>query len=146
MGAITTVASSMKNLGVGTMGSWALNGYFGLSTYQESMQEGRGQVASIARGVGETAIAALMPGGFLGYMAFEAARNAPSLAYDAYMWQRDYRRQLGREQKQAAFQNVAFQDTQATYTMRQAAHQVAQRSRYNIQQALLGNEAKNMMK
>ena len=143
---VAAVRQSMKNLGLGSTLSWGLNGYFGLSTYQEARQEGHGAVSSAIRGAGETALAAFMPGGILGYMAFEAARNAPSLAYDAFIWQKDYRQQLGREQKQLAFQNAAFQETQATYTMRQAGMAIAERSRYNTQQAMLGNEARFMMK
>ena len=143
---VAAVRQSMKSLGLGSVMSWGMNGYFGISTYQEARQEGHGVVGSAVRGVGETALAAFMPGGILGYMAFEAARNAPSLAYDAYQWQKDYRRQLGREQKQLAFQNTAFQETQATYTMRQAGMAIAARSRHNTEQAMLGNEARYMMK
>lgn len=141
---VAAVRQSMKNLGLGSALSWGLNGYFGLSTYQEARQEGHGVVGSAIRGVGETALAATLS--LPGYLAFEAARNIPSLAYDAFIWQKDYRQQLGREQKQLAFQNAAFQETQATYTMRQAGMAIAERSRYNTQQAMLGNEARYMMK
>jgi len=134
----------MKNMGMGDVMSWGLNGYFGLDAYQEARQEGHGKITSAARGIGETALAATLS--LPGYLAFEAVRNAPSMAYDFALWQSDYRRQLGREQKQLAFQNTAFQETQATYTMRQAGMAIAERSRYNTQQAMLGNEARFMKK
>ena len=74
-------------------------------------------------------------------MALEAVSAIPGAAVDFAQWQASYRRQLGREQRQAAFQNAAFQDTQSTYTMRQAGMAIAERSRYNTQQAMLGREA-----
>ena len=44
------------------------------------------------------------------------------------------------------FAHAQFNDTEQAYTMRQAGMAIAKRSRYNINQAMLGNEAKYMMK
>lgn len=80
------------------------------------------------------------------YLALEAVKELPSLAYNGYMAADQYRRQLGRQSRNNAFINAKFDDTEQTYTMRQAGMAIAQRSRYNTQQAMLGNEAKYMMK
>ena len=39
------------------------------------------------------------------------------------------------------FYNATFNDTQQAYTMRQAGMQLAENSKYNLQQSLMGNEA-----
>ena len=40
------------------------------------------------------------------------------------------------------FSNSTFIDTQQTYTMRQAGMNLAKQSKYNIQQAMMGDEAR----
>ena len=53
-------------------------------------------------------------------------------------------RSMNRGAINAPFSNATFVDTQQAYTMRQAGMQMAQASRYNLQQTLLGNEAQYM--
>lgn len=120
--------------------------YFGIDAYQEAKRQGSGTLGAMGSAVESMVLPMLMPGGIPGYLAFEAATSLPGLAVDAYKAQRDYRRMLGQEQRHKAFQQAAFQDTQMTYTMRQSAMAIAQRSRYNTQAAMLGHEAQYMMK
>jgi len=124
----------------------ALTGYFGLDAYQEARREGSGKVGALGSAVSSMALPFLVPGQMAGYLAFEAVTSAPGLAVDAYRGIRDYRRQLGQEQRQRAFQSASFQENQQTYTMRQAAMAIAERSRYNRDLAMMGREAKYMMK
>lgn len=124
----------------------AVTGYFGLESFIDARRQGSGFFGSAAAAVEGMALPMVMPGGIPGYLAFEAATSLPGLAVDAYKAQRDYRRILGQEQRHKAFQTAAFQDTQMTYTMRQAAMAIAQRSRYNTQAAMLGHEAQYMLK
>ena len=133
------LASKIKNIGLGTVTNVGLAAYFGLDTYQEKRREGASKINAMASG----ALDAILPMAMSipGYLALEAVTNAPSGIYEFAKWQAGYRRQLGRDQKQQAFQTAAFQDTQQTYTMRQAGMAVAERSKYNMQQARLGREA-----
>lgn len=124
----------------------ALTGYFGLDAYQEARQSGAGTMGAIGSGITAAALPMLIPGGIPGYLAFEAATSAPGLAVDAYRWQNSYRRQLGNEQRQRAFQQMSFQDNQQTFTMRQSAMAIAQRSRYNTAAAMQGREAQYFIK
>lgn len=144
MPSASTVISRAKNL---FGGGGALNAGFAawqaMDAYNESRQDGSGRVTSAVKGVADAALWWAAP---MQMMALEAVSAIPGAAVDFAQWQASYRRQLGREQRQAAFQSAAFQDTQATYTMRQAGMAIAERSRYNTQQAMLGREASYMKK
>lgn len=131
--------SKIKNIGLGNIANVGMAAYFGLDTYQEKRKEGAGKASAMISGAADAVLpmALSLPG----YLAFEAVTSAPSAIYEFGKWQAGYRRQLGRDQKQQAFQTAAFQDTQQTYTMRQAGMAVAERSKYNMQQARLGREA-----
>ena len=133
------MSSKIKNIGLGNIANVGMAAYFGLDTYQEKRKEGAGKASAMVSG----AVDAVLPMALTlpGYLAFEAVTSTPSAAYEFAKWQANYRRQLGRDQKQQAFQTAAFQDTQQTYTMRQAGMAVADRSKYNMQQARLGREA-----
>ena len=53
---------------------------------------------------------------------------------------------MDRANRNIPFSNATFVDTKQAYTMRQAGMQLAQASKYNLQQAMLGNEASMMYK
>ena len=147
MGLNQVMSSISKWAGKQTIGDWAnygVSAYFGFDSFVESRREGSSMPGAMTRAVADTALPLLLT--IPGYLGLEAVTSLPSLGIDAYKWQRDYRRYLGAEQRQRAFQTMAFQDNQQTYTMRQAAMGIAQRSRYNMQQAMMGNEAQFMMK
>ena len=50
-------------------------------------------------------------------------------------------RNMNKASRQVPFQNAQFRDYNQAMTMRQAGMQMAQASRYNLQQTLMGNEA-----
>jgi hypothetical protein len=79
-------------------------------------------------------------------MGMQALSAAPQAAAKAARFYGQWNRHLSQMAKQQAFQNASFSDTEQAYTMRQAGMAIAQRSRYNTQQAMLGNEAKYMLK
>lgn len=124
----------------------ALTGYFGYDAYQEAKRSGSGTIGALGSAATTMALPFLLPGGMLGYLGFELATSAPGLAANAYRSIRDYRRQLGQEQRHLAFQNASFQENQQTFTMRQAAMAIAERTRYNRDIAMKGMEAKYMFK
>ena len=121
-----------------------MTGYFAVDAYQEAKREGRGTAGAL----GSAAMSAVLPivMGVPGYLGFELVTSAPGLAAEAYGGLSKYRRELGQKQRHIAFQNASFQENQQTYTMRQAAMAVAERTRYNRDIALQGHEAKYMFK
>jgi len=142
--AINVLRAKATQLSAGETFNAAMTGAFGIMDYDDARKEGDSVPLALMK-AGSSAVMMNMLG-FGGYLAFEAATSAPGMAYDFAKWQSRYRRQLGAEMKQQAFQQAQFQDTQETYTMRQAGMAIASRSRYNTQQAMLGNEAMYMKK
>lgn len=117
--------------------------YSGISTYQEDRQNGAGAVGSAAH----AGLEALLPMVSMPlYLGYELLTGAPGEAMKAYDAADKWRRSLARENSNRAFVSSHFSDTEQTYTMRQRGMAIAQRSRYNVQQAMMGNEAKYMMK
>ena len=132
----------LKNKGTvlnGGIGVWS-----GMATYQDKREQGAGKLSAATSAGLDMALPMMMS--FKKYMGLELAMNAPGLAYDAYKAANDYRRQLGRENSGQAFVNAKFNDNAQIFTMRQAAMAMAERSKYNTQQMMLGREAKYMRK
>ena len=120
-------------------------GVFGAaSDYQTSREEGKTVAGSVASAAVEGVLPYLI--GMPLYMGYELATEAPSIGSEIYHGIDSYKRKLARESRNQAFQSAHFDETQQTYTMRQAGLEIAKRSQYNIQQAMLGNEARYMMK
>lgn len=121
-----------------------MTGYFAMDSYQEAKREGKGTAGAL----GSAAMSAVLPMtmGILPWMGFELVTSAPGMAASAYGSLSKYRRELGQKQRHIAFQNASFQENQQTYTMRQAALAIAERTRYNRSLALQGHEAKYMFK
>lgn len=115
-----------------------LMAYFAVDEYNTARQEGNGVVSSAV-----SAALPLMMGGW-GYAAYVAATELPALTVNALEAYSQYGRNLARQSKQTPFMNAKFNETQQTYTMRQAGMQLAQRSKYNLQQSMLGDEARYM--
>lgn len=51
-------------------------------------------------------------------------------------------RDMQRQSVPTVFTNANFMDTQANYTMRQAGMKLAEASKFNLQQTIMGNEAR----
>ena len=121
----------------------AFSGWIATDTYQTDREEGRGAFASAAHAGLEAALPFLSMPVYLGY---EILSGAPKEVLNSYDAVDKYRRQIAYENSNRAFVSSHFDDTEQTYTMRQRGMAIAQRSKYNVQQAMLGNEAKYMMK
>lgn len=132
----------LKNKGAafnGALGTW-----FAASTFQDEREQGASALSASASAGMDLALPMMMSA--KKYIGLQAAIALPGLAFDGYMAAQKYRRQLHHENSGQAFQNAQFNDTEQAFTMRQAGMAIAKRSRYNTQQAMLGNEAKYMMK
>lgn len=121
----------------------AIGGYVGVSTYKDDREAGAGTMSSLAHAGLEAALPLInLPA----YFAYTAATVLPEATYKGYTAADQYKRKLAAEASNYAFVNARFNDTDQTYTMRQRGMEIARRGRYNTQQAMLGNEAKYMMK
>lgn len=121
----------------------AFAGWAGTSTYQEDRESGMGVVGSAGHAVLEAALPFISMPLYIGYEVLSGAPGEMIKGIDAAD---RYRRQLMKESSNRAFVNAHFDDTEQAYTMRQRGMAIAKRSKYNVQQAMLGNEAKYMMK
>ena len=122
----------------------ALGVYFGIDSYQTAREEGSGRFGAAMSAVTDAALPMILSGPQ--YMAYFAATELPGLAVSASDAIHTYNRNMAKASSNRAFVNAHFDDTQQAFTMRQAGMQIAQRSRYNMQQARMGNEARYMRK
>lgn len=115
---------------------------FGVMDYNQNRAEGKSKVRSAAGALGEWAMFETL--GFLPYMGLQAATAAPGLIGGAVNSMEQRTRMMSKQSVNKPFQNSTFVDTQQAYTMRQAGMQLAQNSKYNLQQTMMGNEAQYM--
>lgn len=121
--------------------SVGMNIGFGISDYKTNRKEGKSKFASAAGAVGEFAVGELLGGG--GMLALNLIPEIPKMATSAALGINKLSRQEARKSYGSSmpFYNATFNDTQQAYTMRQAGMQLAENSKYNLQQSLMGNEA-----
>lgn len=112
---------------------------FGIMDYQANRDEGYGVVTSAVKTGSEFAIMDIL--GMKKYIGLQIATELPKAGVKAYESMTKQARSMSKMSNAAPFQNAVFNDTQQAYTMRQAGMQMAQASKYNLQQTLLGNEA-----
>lgn len=113
-------------------------GYGAYSDYKDARDQGRGKLASVAKAGTEFALGELM-GGW--YIPYQLAKAAPSAVVGGLEGAAKMQRSMNKTSRQVPFQNATFKDYSQAMTMRQAGMQMAQASRYNLQQTLMGNEA-----
>lgn len=118
-----------------------MTGYFGYQAYKESKAAGSGTIGSLAAAAGEVIKDEML--GFGGVIALGALRAAPKAAAQGINTIQKLSRESARNRygNSTPFYNATFRDTQQAYTMRQAGMQLAENSKYNLQQSLMGNEA-----
>ncbi len=121
-----------------------VGGIFAMGTYDEARQSGDGVMSSVLQAGGDFAGSMLMGGGL--YMGLQMVAGGGEAAIQGYNALDQKRHQVGRDMRQAAFSSAQFNDTEQTYTMRQAGMAIARRARGNADLVQLGNEAKFMAK
>lgn len=110
----------------------------GYKQYKESLEKGDSKLTAGAKAVGEGVLSNMLG---MKYLGLQAAIATPKLAVDATMAIQQNTRKMNRQGRNVPFQNATFVDSQQAYTMRQTGMQLAQASKYNLQHAMLGNEA-----
>lgn len=138
---LSKAGSTAKELG-GSILSVGLPIGFGIMEYNTARQEGNGRLLSAGRAVGEYVMGETI--GFGAYMAIGAASGIPRMAVGIGESISAMSRSMNKNATAGPFQNAVFNDSQQAYTMRQAGMQMAQASKYNLQQTLMGNEAQYM--
>lgn len=140
---MSVIGKIIKNekLQLGDLIGVGLNIGFGYMDYKDNRQQGKSKAMSVAGAVGEFAIGEMLGGGAM--FAINALQAVPKLAVSAATGISKLSRQQARSKYGSSmpFYNATFNDTQQAYTMRQAGMQLAENSKYNLQQSLMGNEA-----
>jgi hypothetical protein len=128
----------VKNLGVGTV----LNAAFTVKDYKDAREQGYGVPGAAAKALGSNIMMSVIGPGK--YIAMQMGMEIPALAVKGYEAMAQQARSMASMGTNKPFQNATFVDTQQNYTMRQAGMQLAKSSQYNMQQAMMGNEASFM--
>lgn len=121
--------------------STAMNTGFGIMSYNDSIDKGEGVGMALAGAAADTALP-MVVGGWA-YAGLQIAEMAPSAVVGAIEMSRDFGSSIARSSN-STFSNAQFQDSQQYQTMRQAGMAVIERSKYNQQLAMLGDEARYM--
>lgn len=135
----SSIFNTAKKGGVGTVISAGLPAAFGVMEYNNARREGNSVGTSLARGVGDFALGEMT--GFWGYMGIQAAAAAPKAMMNTVLGIESMSRNMNKQNTSGPFAMANFVDTQQNYTMRQSGMKLAQASKYNLQQTLMGNEA-----
>lgn len=118
-----------------------LNIGFAMNDYHEARNAGDGVLKA-----GVKAGAQFVAGEALGMwmMPVMMAKSVPTLAISAVETAQTVTRKMNSINRTQVFGEAQFQDTQQLATMRQAGMEMAKMSQYNLQQAIMGNEAQYM--
>lgn len=114
-----------------------MGAYFGYQEYKSQRERGNSTLSSVAGGVGDFLVSQMAPVLYPTAMALAAT---PKLVAQGAMGLNKLSRSMNRE-RSGPFSSATFVDTKQSYTMRQAGMQLAENSKYNLQQTLLGREA-----
>lgn len=136
-GAVVKEKGSKLLGGIGIGG--AINGAFAISDYKSKRKEGSGMIGSAAYAGGNLVLNSML--GLGPMLALQLAPALPAMGINAVEGLGKMQRQMSRVSKNTPFQNATFNDHAQAFTMRQAGMQLAEASRYNLQQSLMGNEA-----
>lgn len=116
---------------------------FSIVDYKDARESGDGVLKA-----GAKAGAQFVAGEMLGFwmMPVALAKSAPTMAVKAFETTQSITRNMNSATRLQTFGEAQFQDTQQLATMRQAGMELAKMSQYNLQQAIMGNEAQYMHK
>ena len=113
-----------------------------VGSYKESRAEGHGVVNSAIKGVGDLMLTEAL--GPIGYGAYQLAKVAPKAAIKGTNMLYQENRRMNSASNFVPLGGVNFQDTQDLATMRQSGMELAKMSQYNLEQTLMGAEAKHL--
>ena len=122
-----------------TMGTAAMTA---IDKYKESKAEGKSTASSLIRAGGAAVAGEVL--GPVGFVALTAAQTAPkAIIAGADALYKEHRR-MNSASNFVPLGGVNFQDSQELATMRQSGMELAKMSQYNLEQSLMGAEAKHL--
>ena len=122
-----------------TMGTAAMTA---IDKYKESKAEGKSTASSLMRAGGAAVVGEILgPGGFVALTAAQTIPKAVIGGADALY--KEHRR-MNSASNFVPLGGVNFQDSQELATMRQSGMELAKMSQYNLEQSLMGAEAKHL--
>lgn len=110
--------------------------------YKESRAKGRGVVSSVARSATSAVIAETV--GFTGSMVIAGAKALPAAAIKGADALYTEHRKMNSASNFRPLGGASFQDSQELATMRQSGMELAKMAQYNLEQTLMGSEAKHL--
>lgn len=113
-----------------------------IGSYKESRAEGHGVVNSVVKGVGDLMLTEAL--GPIGYGVYHLAKAAPKAALKGTNMLYQENRRMNSASNFVPLGGVNFQDTPELATMRQSGMELAKMSQYNLEQTLMGAEAKHL--
>jgi hypothetical protein len=122
----------------------AMSSIGAISKYKDSRKQGRGVMSSAARAGVDFAASQLMGTGL--YMGLAAFRAAPKAFVTGAMYLQNEVRQMNTASRFRVFGDASFQDSDQLATMRQSGMEMAKMANYNLEQTLMGNEARYLHK
>lgn len=122
----------------------AMSSIGAISKYKDSRKQGRGVMSSVARAGVDFAASQLMGTGL--YMGLAAFRAAPKALVTGAMYLQNEVRQMNTASRFRVFGDANFQDSDQLATMRQSGMEMAKMANYNLEQTLMGNEARYLHK
>lgn len=131
-----------KGLSFGKVLNTGFSIKMGVDKYKEERAEGKSVISSAAQGLGSVAVAEML--GPVGQIAYEVAKAAPAaIMTGADALYKEHRR-MNSASNFRPLGGVNYQDTQELATMRQSGMELAKMSQYNLEQTLMGAEAKHL--
>lgn len=113
-----------------------------IAEYKEGRNEGKTILGSAADAALSFAFTEAI--GLTGAMALGAVKGVTSLGVKGTKYAIESSRSMNNIQRFTPFADAQFQDTQQLATMRQSGMELAKMSQYNLQQTLMGTEARHL--
>lgn len=139
---MNSLKAAGKGLGLMEIANYGLNAGFMVDSYVDERNNGNGMIGSAANAIIDNALPMVVGAGT--YMLGAAAIAAPGLIVSGAEKLNASTRAMEKSGRNTPFGNAQFADSQQAYTMRQAGMALAQQSKYNVQQSLIGNEARHL--
>ena len=135
----STLSSITKGSG-GTLFNGLFSGAMAIADYKEGIKEGKTHLEAAGSAAFEFAKGEVL--GFCGSAGLGLVKGVPKAAVSIYNEVQSVNRSMNNLQRFTPFADSQFADTQQLATMRQSGMEMAKMANYNLQQTLMGTEAK----
>lgn len=126
----------------GSMFNVGINALFTIGDYKEGLKEGKTHLGAAADAAVSFVGMELL--GVWGSLGLGAAKGVATLGIKGTKYAINSSRSMNNIQRFTPFADAQFQDNQQMATMRQSGMELAKMSQYNLQQTLMGTEARNL--